>query len=73
MPKWQANDIYENNFRINKGDGVTMFYKDGITGAAVPFTDTGSTAFSTSGQKIVDNGAITLSAAATIVAAALIF
>ena len=49
MPKWQANDIYENNFRINKGDGVTMFYKDGITGAAVPFTDTGSTAFSTSG------------------------
>lgn len=30
MPKWQADDLYSDNFRINKGDSVTMFYKDNV-------------------------------------------
>ena len=30
MPKYQPDDLYTNTFRINRGDSVTMFYKDGI-------------------------------------------
>ena len=26
QPKWQVNDYYMNNFRINKGDSVQMHY-----------------------------------------------
>lgn len=31
QPKWQADDYYENNFRLNIGDAVTLYYKDADT------------------------------------------
>jgi hypothetical protein len=74
MPKWQQDDIYENNFRLNKGDGVTMYYKDSLT-AAAPFTVSDDTPFSSSGQQTLATGAVSLGAAAALVvsAAALTF
>ena len=35
QPKWQANDYYQNNFRLNKGDSVRMRYN---VGTATPDT-----------------------------------
>lgn len=32
QPKWQKNDYYQYNFRINNGDGVTVKYCDMATG-----------------------------------------
>merc|ERR1712228_663078 len=68
MPKWQTDDYYENNFRINKYDAVTPYYKDNANLAS-------STAFTSGGEHYVAAGAVTvgLSAAVAFAAAALTF
>jgi len=67
MPKWQQDDYYSDNFRINKGDAVAMLYKDTATVNAA--TDP-TTTFSTSASIQIENGAIALSTAAGLAFAA---
>jgi len=61
MPKWQQDDYYSDNFRINKGDSVTMIYKDSTATSST--TDPTST-FVGGGEIYIDNGALSLSTAA---------
>lgn len=72
MPKWQTNDYYENNFRINKGDVVKMFYKDSCTG--VCSLDVAVTFQSGGGMTMFNSAtAITVSMGIAFAAAALTF
>jgi hypothetical protein len=43
QPKWQADDYYKNNFRVNPGDSITVYYKDGITGFLAGTNDAAGT------------------------------
>jgi len=68
MPKWQTNDYYQNNFRLNKYDSATSYFKDS---AALGST----TQFSQGGEFEILAGASTigLSVAVAFAAAALAF
>ena len=68
MPKWQTDDYYENNFRINKYDSVTPYFKANANLAS-------STAFTSGGEHYIAAGAVSvgLSAAVAFAAAALTF
>ena len=67
MPKWQPDDYYENNFRINKFDTVQMFYKDSCTAACATLA---SPTFSSGGAVTIDKGATALVASIGIAFAA---
>lgn len=67
MPKWQQDDYYSDNFRLNKGDSVAMVYKDEAASNAA--TDP-TTSFMTSASILIENGAIRLSTAAGLAFAA---
>ena len=79
QPKWQADDYYKNNFRVNPGDSITVYYKDGVTAFANTALNYAiedhTAAFSTTGERLIDGGASTLTFAASIAftAAALTF
>ena len=62
QPKWQPDDYYVDNFRLSKGDGVTVYYKDNETAAAAATT----TAFKSTGQKYLETGSISLSASVAL-------
>ena len=63
QPKWQPDDYYVNNFRLSKGDGVTMYYKD--FEASSPAIQVAS-AFQTTGQRYIETGSISLSASVAL-------
>lgn len=74
QPKWQANDYYENNFRLNKYDSAVMYWKDG-TGTTTT-TDLASVdQFNDGGEQVIETGAsyMGFSAAVAFAAAALTF
>jgi hypothetical protein len=74
QPKWQTNDYYENNFRLNKYDSATMYWKDGLT--EVVTTDLLSLdLFNDGGENVIVTHATSLgfSAAVAFAAAALTF
>ena len=54
MPKWQKDDIYENNFRLNKGDSVFLYYIDAGT------VDSATTSFKSADEVIITAGAVFL-------------
>jgi hypothetical protein len=74
QPKWQTNDYYENNFRLNKYDSATMYWKDG-TGATSLTTLLTTDGFNDGGEQSIVTSAVSLgfSAAVAFAAAALTF
>ena len=65
MPKWQKDDIYENNFRLNKGDSVFLYYNDAGT-----IDDSGKT----SGEEVVIiAGAVVLAATSGALGVGMLF
>lgn len=75
QPKWQANDYYENNFRLNKYDSATIYYKDGIESLVTTTLLASNDVFKSSGENEIVTGAnyIGFSAAVAFAAAALTF
>ena len=58
QPKWQYNDYYQYNFRVNKGDSIKLFY---ALAAAAPDTATASITIS-AGATALGASAVALSA-----------
>ena len=69
MPKWQQDDYYTNNFRLNKGDAITVYYKDSVNAAATAVS-TVATPFLTTGEMSLEDGATALGLCASIAFAA---
>jgi len=67
MPKWQPDDYYEDNFRLNKGDTVEMLFKDSCT---MRCNDDPSVVFKSGGSATIETGATALAASIGIAFAA---
>lgn len=67
QPKWQPDDYYKNNFRLNIGDGVRMLYKDSCTTeCSADYT----TSLNSEGSRYIEQGAAALTASLGVAFAA---